>query len=132
MNPGGLTIREAAAIYDDAAAWNNVRSAFTERRQTAINRLMEGKAAFLCLDDYNNQWGVAATVFAMGGDPWGVGKFENLTAYLVWRRSEGRDDPQSDLAKKLSRLHPLNPAAERDMAVALTYVASLKQKAPTP
>lgn len=132
MTPGALTIREAAAIYDNEAAFNSVRSAFTARRQTAIERLMAGKAAFLCLDDYSNQWGVAATVFAMGGDPWGVGTFDNLTAYLVWRRSQGKDDPRDDLARKLSRLHPLNPAAERDMAVALTYVASLKQKAPTP
>lgn len=130
MIAGGLTLREAAAIYDDEAAFHNIRSAFTARRQTAIERLMRGEAAFLCLDDYSNQWGVAATVFAMGGDPWGVGVFLNLTAYLVWRRSEGKDDPDGNLEKKLSRLHPLNPAAERDMAVALTYVASLKQKAP--
>lgn len=131
MIAGGLTSTEAAALYDRAAS-DFAGSAYTTRRQVAIERMMLGKAAFLCKDAYYNNWGINACMFAMEQDlGYCWGKFQNLAQYIMWRHARGRDH-NLDLAHHLSRLVPLNPAAERDMAVALTYVASLKQKAPSP
>lgn len=131
MIAGGLTFTEAAALYDRAAV-DFAGSAYTNRRQVAIERMMLGKAAFLCKDAYYNNWGINACMCAMEQDlGFGWGTFPNLAQYLIWRHAQGRDR-NLDLVHHLSRLVPLNAAAERDMAVALTYVASLKQKAPTP
>lgn len=108
-----MTREEATAIYDNAAA--NMPPRLNSRRSLAIKRLIEGKAAWLCLDDYSNHWAVNTVCHAMGEDMgYGWGTFPSLPAFVLWEHQEKRIVGNT-LLKRLTRIKPLNGAAEAEL-----------------